>query len=237
MAMCVSARSGVTSLIRCIVFDAVGTLIHPEPGVGQAYAKVGKRHGSRRSIDELRQRFRTAFERQEQIDRAAAWKTDEDRELRRWRDIVTEAIDDVADPEACFAELYEHFAQPSAWRCDPDTEMVLTELRRRGMVTAMASNFDHRLHRVTAGLPELRTLKAVIVSSEVGWRKPAAEFFQAMTRPLELDLTAILYIGDDRKNDYEGALAAGLSAMLLDVKGHGPRLGSLRDLLDALPKP
>jgi putative hydrolase of the HAD superfamily len=229
--MCLSARSGVTSLIRCIVFDAVGTLIHPEPGVGQVYAEVGKRHGSRRSIDELRQRFRTAFERQEQIDRAAGWKTDEARELRRWRDIVTEAIDDVTDAEACFGELYEHFAKPSAWRCDPDAEMVLTELHRRGIATAMASNFDHRLHRVVAGLPELRSLSAIIVSSEVGCRKPGRQFFQALIDRLGVQRTDSLYIGDDPTNDFEGATSAGIPTRLLAPAGNGPsQLRSLRDV-------
>ncbi len=32
--------------VDAVFFDAVGTLIHPEPAAAQAYAEIGRRHGS-----------------------------------------------------------------------------------------------------------------------------------------------------------------------------------------------
>jgi len=220
--------------IRAVFFDAVGTLIHPDPAVGAVYAEIGRRHGSRRQFDAIRARFGPAFRRQEQLDAAAAWKTDEDRERCRWRAIVAEVLDDVPEPETCFAELHEHFARPSAWRCTADAALVLRQLAERGLRVGMASNFDQRLHGVVAGLPALGLLRPVIVSSEVGWRKPSPHFFAAMCQAVGLACGQVLLVGDDVVNDLEGAEGAGVAVVLYDPAGkHAARkpIAALTDLL------
>jgi putative hydrolase of the HAD superfamily len=88
----------------------------------------------------------------------------------------------------------------------------------------MASNYDARLRSVAAGLPELRPLRHLVISSEVGWRKPAPEFFAALCERTGLAPGAILFVGDDPANDYDGATAAGLRAVLVGEEGIG-RLG------------
>ena len=42
--------------VQAIFFDAVGTLIFPQPTAAAIYAEVGRRHGSRLAIDEIRDR-------------------------------------------------------------------------------------------------------------------------------------------------------------------------------------
>jgi putative hydrolase of the HAD superfamily len=203
--------------VAAIVFDAVGTLLHPEPAAADVYAIVGKRHGSRQDVDTIRTGFRAAFAREEEVDRRTGLRTSEVREVQRWRSIVAAVLEDVANPEACFQDLYDHFAQPQAWRCDTEAGAVLAELARRGVSLGIASNFDQRLRRVVAGFPELSPVeKNLIISSEVGWRKPAPSFFAALCDHFRLPPERVLLVGDDRQNDYEGALVAGLQAVLLD---------------------
>src|SRR5438093_5444020 len=137
--------------IRAVFFDAVGTLLHPEPAAATVYAEVGRRHGSRLNAAVIEGRFRAALARQDHVDRANEWRTCEQREVERWRAIVGEVLDDVADPAACFGELYRHFSEPRHWRCDPAAGEVIAELQRRGRVVGLASNFDHRLRAVIAG--------------------------------------------------------------------------------------
>lgn len=210
-----------------IFFDAVGTLIHPKPAAPAVYGEVGRRHGSRLPADEIRRRFMLAFQRQEEIDQQAAYCTSEEREVARWRQIVFEVLDDVRDRELCFQELYEHFSRPMAWRYTPDTGTVLQELARQGCVLGMASNYDKRLRSVVAGLPELASITQLVISSEVGWRKPASEFFAALQETTGLPAEQILFVGDDLVNDYEGGLAAGLQVLLFDSKARAPN-GTLR---------
>jgi putative hydrolase of the HAD superfamily len=215
--------------IRAIVFDAVGTLIHPEPPAAAVYAEVAQRFGSALTTGDIAPRFAAAFARQEQLDRDAGLRTSEERELQRWRDIVAEVLGESVSRNGAFDELYEHFARPTAWRCGPGTVDVLDALAARGYRLALASNFDHRLRSVVAGLPELYPLQDLIISSEIGWRKPAQEFFAAVRRAVREMPPHILFVGDDEENDYLGATGAGMRAMLFH-SGQGE--GGLRLLME-----
>ncbi|HKI35782.1 MAG TPA: HAD-IA family hydrolase [Gemmataceae bacterium] len=210
--------------VRAVFFDAVGTLIHPEPAAAVVYTAVGQSLGSRLTTAEVAARFRIAFARQEALDLAHGLRTSEERERQRWRHVVAEVLDDVCDPARCFEELFAHFGRPQAWRCDPEAAALLLQLERQSYLLGMASNYDARLHGVAAGMPELRPLRHIVISSEVGWRKPAPQFFGALCARVDLNPAEILFIGDDRGNDYEGATAAGLRAVLVGV-------GGLRDVI------
>jgi putative hydrolase of the HAD superfamily len=223
--------------VKAVFFDAVGTMLHPKPGAGEVYREVGRRYGVELSLGAARRRFDLAFRRQEDIDRAGAWVTSEQREYQRWRAIVGEVLMGVGDFESCFAELYDHFARPAAWQCAPAAETVLPDLARRGFMLGLASNYDHRLHAVVAGMAALRPIQHVVVSSEVGWRKPAREFFEALSRRTSLPPEEILLVGDDYENDYVGARAAELQALLYDptqrgAAGSAPRIAAWDELLD-----
>jgi putative hydrolase of the HAD superfamily len=205
--------------VRAVFFDAVGTLIHPDPPASAVYAEAARRFGSRLDLPTVAARFRAAFRRQEEIDHASGLRTDEAREVARWRAIVAEVLDDVTDPEDCFAYLYAHFARPSAWRTDPEAAAVLAELRGRGYRLGIASNFDGRLRRVAEGLPGLAPVEYLVISSEVGWRKPAPAFFLQMCAECGLPPAEVLLVGDDPVNDHGGARACGLHALLYGAVG------------------
>lgn len=224
--------------IQAVFFDVGGTLLHPE-SVGHVYARIARKYGTQAEPEETAARFRRAFARQEEIDRQRGWRTDHDRERRRWRDIVAETLPEAADEPACFEELYRHYAQGRAWTLAEGAEETLKVCRGLGLVVGLASNYDERLHQVLEGHPSLRDLPHRLISAEIGWRKPAAEFFQALTSGTGLPADRILHVGDDRLSDYEGALAAGLQAVMLDSKGNNRdlgtgRIGKLEELADRL---
>ncbi len=202
-----------------VLFDAVGTLIHPDPPAPVVYAAVGRRYGSRLEVEGITAHFRSAFRRQEAIDRLDGWRTDEAREYTRWREIVAETLVDVTDPEKCFRELHAYFARPDAWRVEAGAGPTLQTLAERGWHIGMASNFDARLRGVVAGLPELTPVRTILISSEVGFRKPADPFFDEIGHKAKMDLARIIYVGDDFANDYAGARAAGMKAILFDPEG------------------
>ena len=164
--------------IRAVFFDAVGTLIHPEPPVAEVYQAVGRRHGSRLDVGGVAARFARAFAAEEQADCRSGQRTDEERERRRWQAIVAAVLDDVDDPSGCFRELHEHFGRPAAWACPAGTTEALHDLAVRGYVLGVASNFDRRLRSVAGGLAPLRAVRHLVISSEIGYRKPAAPFFE-----------------------------------------------------------
>lgn len=225
--------------IRMVFFDAVGTLIHPNPAATEVYAAMGRKFGSKVSPNDVRAHFTAAFRAEEQFDDRLGLRTDEAREQQRWRRIVAAVLDDVRDAEGCFQALFEHFSRPEAWRCDPAAAEVLDELGRRGYRVGLASNFDQRLRRVASGLAGLEKVTDLVISSEVGWRKPAPEFFAAAAQAVGLVAAELMLVGDDCRNDFEGARAVGWWAVLLDrqrgrVKAPG-QIDQLSDLLGLLP--
>src|SRR5208282_1862494 len=156
--------------------------------------------------------------------------------------IVGSVLDDVGDPAACFRELFAHFSRPSAWRCDKDAGGVIEQMARQAYVLGVASNYDSRLRPVVAGLPALRPVQHLVISSEVGWRKAAKPFFESLCRTARLPAHQILLVGDDLVNDYEGARAAGLEAVLVarHASGFPPGItgiGRLRELPRFVRKP
>jgi putative hydrolase of the HAD superfamily len=215
-------------------FDAVGTVLFPTPTASVVYAQVAARHGLTLDPDAVRSRLWAQFRLEEAADRAAGWTTSEARERDRWRKIVLAAVPAASDE--LFDELYQHFAQPHAWTVPPTAAECIARLHARGLKLGLASNYDSRLLNVLAGTPELHPLRErVVVSSLVGYRKPAAEFFAEVVRAAGCAADEITFVGDDPENDFDGARAARMHAVLLDPDDkhtdRGPRVKSLLELL------
>lgn len=88
---------------------------------------------------------------------------------------------------------------------------VLARLRSR-VKLAVCSNFSHgetaRAVLDEAGLSP--HLDAIVVSDEVGLRKPRREIFDAVAAQLALDPAEILHVGDSLEADVGGASAVGM---------------------------
>lgn len=222
---------------RWIAFDAVGTLIYPEPSVAEIYATIGRRHGSRLTAADLRSRFRTAF-----ADSVTACLplengqilTSENLEVTRWKWIVSRVLDDVVDSARCFDELYDHFARPECWRVFSDVNETLQRLRERGHRLVLASNFDQRLHAVCQGLPDLQLIERIVVSTEVGACKPSRLFYEELLNICGCASHELLMIGDDPEHDVAGPQELNIAATLLDRDGTSNDPRALRSL-DQLP--
>ena len=219
--------------IRAVVFDAVGTVLHPVKGAPKIYADAAARYGIHDTPEAIRQRFVAAYLVEEYVDKLCDWRTDEAREMRRWQSIVFAALPGA--PQECFEELYSHFTKPEAWFAPPEAADVFAALQACRLTLGLGSNYDTRLQTVLAGRPELDALsKHVVISSVVGVRKPGRGFFGTLTAELGFDSEDIAFVGDDLENDYEGAEEAGMFPVLLDPLGKHPgiknRIKNLRDL-------
>ena len=219
--------------IEIVLFDAVGTLIEPSPPVAQAYAGAGKRHGCSLDEREIASRFSQALS-------ATDWSgpTNGDVERHRWRTIVAEVFRETgAALDGLFDQLWRHFGESRNWRVYPDVAVSWQHLESIGVQIGVASNFDARLLDVVRGLESLDRARHVVCSSQIGFSKPSLEFFRTVERRLGFESDAILMVGDDRKNDYEAAIAAGWRAVHLDRRGGagGSSIESLDELVHCEP--
>lgn len=209
-----SGRLVLPQTVRTVVFDVVGTLVEPWPAVPVAYRDVARRHGIERDADEIRSRFAIAWRRQEALDAAAlpAHATSRDRERERWSAIVTDVFESHPAAVAIFSDLWDHFGRPESWRPLPRGRELAAQAVEAGLDIALASNFDERLHGIAAAVDPLCWARHVFASSELGWRKPAIEFFRTVEARLGCLPHELVLIGDDPQLDFAAALRAGWHA-------------------------
>lgn len=200
--------------IKWVVFDAVGTLIFADPPVHMAYHRVGRKHGVAITPEMALKRFRAAI-----AVAPRSLQTSPVAERAFWQSLVASVLPDVADSQACFEDLWRHFAAPSSWGVYADVEETFDSIRSQGIQIAIASNFDERLHQVCDGHEELRTITTRFISSEMGWKKPASQFFAAIPERLGVSPAEILMIGDDPAADITPALQAGFQALHINRTG------------------
>jgi putative hydrolase of the HAD superfamily len=201
---------------QAVTLDVHGTLILPDPSIGQLYAELGRRHGLDHESGRLQAAFVPAF-------RAVAARWDipygrDEADARRFWDAVIDGTFGGGPTPALRAALFEHFARGSTWRVLPGVREAVTLLRARGLPLYACSNFDGRVHRI---LDEIGLhLDHIFTSAEVGAAKPdprmlllAAE--RAGCRPQDL-----LHIGDHERED-GGACSACGATWFPVVQGEG----------------
>ncbi|MGH7878571.1 MAG: HAD-IA family hydrolase, partial [Candidatus Binataceae bacterium] len=140
-------------------------------------------------------------------------------EYRWWRDIVAKSFKGLGvfdDFDSCFCRLFAFYADPANWQLDPAAEATCSRLHARGLKLGLVSNFDYRLYAILEGLGLGAHFDSVTISSEAGYAKPAPEIFQLALRIHGVAGGEAIHVGDSPDLDVAGALAAGITPILLD---------------------
>jgi putative hydrolase of the HAD superfamily len=227
--------------LSAVTFDVTHTLIH-SPCLGEIYSEVLGRHGIDVEPAEAARLVRVVWQ-----ELSCSAEPGRDRFTSHpggprgwWARFLARLCEHLeASPPTRFAaaELYARFGRPDAWEVYPEAPAALDALREHGLRLAVVSNWDHRLPDLLAGLGLARRFDAVVTSSEVGVEKPDPRIFAAALARLGVDAGAAVHVGDGRLEDVDGALSAGLGAILL-ARGTG-RVGAtvpvVRELTELPP--
>lgn len=243
-------------MIRAIAFDLFDTLVDQNHDRLRPIEIDGRRYGA--TTPEIHARAREAFgveldlpafaDRMREVDRALRPDTiDQGIELStldRFTALGTHL--GVADVLAFAAALTDiHMGTLEAACTVPSHhELILTSLAYDYRM-ALCSNFSHaetaRSILRASGLD--RHLSAVLISEEVGLRKPRREIFEAVVEAMGCAPDEILHVGDNLQADVAGAAAVGMRTVWLTrriadpeaaLAAHsGPRPDfALEDLMD-----
>lgn len=224
---------------KAVFFDAGGTLLHPYPSVGEIYAEVGKRYGSKAPASQLEHSFREVWLKHDGLNRLQG-EISEKIERNFWKTLVKEVFDasgGVNDFDAFFHELYDLFARPEVWRLYPDVEELLIHLKKQGKKMGIVSNWDSRLFHICEGLELHKYFDFVLASAVFGASKPSQKIFEEALKRSGTQAQDAVHIGDSFKDDIEGAGRLGISAILIDrhPKGrphqHHPTITSFKELI------
>ena len=111
-------------------------------------------------------------------------------------------------------------ASVAAWHAhtplDPEAKSVLSELQGRYKL-ALISNFDHppHVHRLLDELALRPFFDAVVVSGDIGVKKPDPAIFTPALEQTGLATDEAIFVGDSPEDDIAGARAAGLRPVLI----------------------
>jgi HAD superfamily hydrolase (TIGR01549 family) len=97
-----------------------------------------------------------------------------------------------------------------------DVQPVLRGLKRRGLRLAVVSNWHRGLDSFCHETDLSDLLDAVTSSADIRIEKPDPRIFDEAVRRLRAKRDRIVHIGDSPDDDFGGAIAAGLRAILID---------------------
>jgi len=132
---------------------------------------------------------------------------------RPYEELLTEL--GVEDPDTFIDR--EHEVWRARYRVLASAAALLESLRHRGLKTGLVANSWPDPARVLGADAEALGLAAHldvrVFSAEVGVRKPAPEIFLHVCLELAVEPAAALFVGDDLRNDVQGAAGVGMRTM------------------------
>jgi putative hydrolase of the HAD superfamily len=151
------------------------------------------------------------------------------------------ALDPRALPDGLDVALIDaHRRELAKAATFPTHHRPLLERLARGHRLAVVSNFDYTPTALAildaAGVREL--FAAIVVSDEVGWRKPRADIFQEAVRRTGAEPRRTLFVGDRADIDVAGAHGMGMGAAWINPDrdplppGIAPPHYEIRDLAE-----
>jgi putative hydrolase of the HAD superfamily len=199
---------------RAVLLDALGTLVHfedPAPRLRDALRE-------RLAVEVPLETAGAAMKAEIAYYRA---HLHEGRDAESLADLRRRAADAMRPVLQVDGDLTGPLLAALRFRAYPDAAPALATLRSRGLAIVVVSNWDHSLHERLAETGLAPLVDGAVASAELGYAKPDRAIFE---HALELAGAApgeALHAGDSPREDVDGALAAGLRAVLV-ARGERP---------------
>jgi putative hydrolase of the HAD superfamily len=205
--------------IQAVFFDVDFTLIYPGPTFrGEGYRRFAALYGMEVDVDAFGRAVASAAP---ILDHPASAVYDAEIFVRYTRHILEQMGARGAQLDICARQIYDEWAACQHFELYDDVAPALRLLHGAGVRIGLISN-SHRCLASFQSHFELDGLIACAVSSsEHGLMKPHPSIFRAALDLANVPAAESLMVGDSVRQDIDGALAAGMRAMLLH-RGTGP---------------
>lgn len=221
----------MTEEIDAIMFDLGGTLIHLEPTNDIVFHRALENHGHHSPLAEVAKAIAAADRRFDE-ESANLDGVHEDRYWKRYDKFVLDMLEFRGDRSKFASDVSSEFERivpkVESWVEYPDSRPVLDELRKTDLKIGLISNATDLARKVMDHLGLTRYFDPLVISSEVGARKPDSKIFQLAANLARIPLNRIIYIGDKFAVDVVGARAAGMNSVLVDRGDIYPDVDCLR---------
>jgi putative hydrolase of the HAD superfamily len=232
--------------LRAVFFDAGQTLLELCQPVAQTYFWAITELGIDIDQEAFRHRLRERWPllNAEYRSKNPDWESSETLERQAWRDFTRS----VAEP---FPELLQrhhdwhgrlvtYFDSPLSWKPTLGSLELLHQLKQQEIQVGVISNWHSALRPILDHHGLSTVLDFVLISSEVGRKKPHPRMFQQALAIVGAEPEEVVHVGDSWHDDVEGSLAVGISAVWLETPSAAsaaakvPTAGSISDVADWL---
>jgi len=223
---------------RAVFFDLAGTLIKVRGGIGAQYSAIARDYGVEADSEAIDAAFPRAFA---SADSRRSTGPQIHADSRRfhgvsaevaslekgfWKEVVRLVFAEAGGLgqfrdgqfDRYFDRLFDYFATSAGWTIYPDVVPVLGDLKRRGFILGLITNFDHRVFTLVDALELACFIDSITIPALAGAAKPERAIFGYALARHGLQASEAVQVGDSIRDDVEGACAAGLRGVLLDRK-------------------
>lgn len=219
---------------RAILFDAGGTLVHPD--ATRLVSLIAEQTGHRVTTDEMRRALRETLHNadaalacntnaalaRDDADAALAGRAEPPEDTREAGWVFRRTYNafgfDKATCDRVHARANELHTERHLWcELDPEAQRVLQTLKANGLKIGVISNTEDGRLTELLELVELDSHFDLLIDSHVvGHRKPDAEIFRLALERLGVEPEVAVYVGDLYGHDVLAAERAGMRAILID---------------------
>jgi HAD superfamily hydrolase (TIGR01549 family) len=204
-------------MTRAVLFDVDFTLIYPGPMFqAEGYQAFSSRYG----LDADPKRFDSAVIEAARLLEAPDDTAYDDEIYVGYTRRILEGMGGQGEAlDACAREIYREWAACQHFELYEDVPDVLRAIVAHGIRIGLVSNS----HRCLASFQEHFELSGLITatvsSSQHGMMKPHPSIFRAALDLIGVPAADAVMVGDSVRHDVEGALGAGMAAVLLHRSG------------------
>jgi len=221
----------MTEEIDAVLFDAGGTLIDFRPHRAELFSEILRENGLEVDAPTVNMamvkadgHFDGEFALLDGKDEAWFWE--------KYDAFVAQEVGFKGDMSRLEKDLSSRFGkvvpEVDSWVAYPDAKPTLEGLRRRDFRLGLVSNATDLARKVLDNLDLSKYFEFMVLSDEVGIRKPSPEIFKVALKAAGTRPNRALYVGDKLSVDVMGASRAGLHAVLLDREDTYPRAECIR---------
>lgn len=222
----------MTEEIDAILFDAGGTLIETVPRRETVFVRVLSMHGKKVEANMVASLlakadglFDTEFAKLDGKNEGAFW-LEYDNYVLDELGFHGDRVKLTRDLSAAWDEI---IPKVESWKDYPETKPVLKILRKREFSLGVVSNATDLARRVLDALGLTEYFDFIILSEEVGVRKPSSKIFHLAADMAGAKPSRTLYVGDRLATDVMGAKRAGMNSVLVDRVDAFPHARCLRE--------
>jgi len=218
-------------IFKAVLFDLGGTLIKTA-SVCEILKRILEVYGIKRSLTEIDSAHREVEDELTIKDYALPahefWILWNIKVLKRLG--IRENLESLAEAIA------EKWWDNADLKLYPEVKETLGGLRKMGFKIGIVTNgFQSDIDEILARTSLTSFFDVTVGVDAVGKPKPRREIFQYALKNMRVFPQEVLFVGDDLKNDYEGAEKAGLKALLIDRKDEmRKKIRKIRDLSEVM---